>query len=114
MNRRRRYQAATPRSHWQRVEDNAFHLNASNSSALAARWAGRVGLPSQLEMFFSQRSHAEVLEPAAEHPMEKGVIGGESVGLSLVRIGFFTLARSKRRSGKLVVGQCQLGVALHG
>ena len=46
--------------------------------------------------------------------MVKWIIGSEFVGLFFIHIGFFMLARCKRRSGKLVVGQCQLGIALHG
>jgi hypothetical protein len=35
----------------QRVEDNAFHLNASSSSPLMGRLAARIELPRLLEMF---------------------------------------------------------------
>jgi hypothetical protein len=64
-------------------------------------------------MFFGELGHAEVLQMAAEHPMIQRVAGGKLVGLSFVEVGFVKLACCPRRAGKLVVGQYQMGVALH-
>jgi len=38
-------------------------------------------------MFFGQVSHSKLLEPAREHPMIKGIIRCELVGLFFVNIG---------------------------
>ena len=38
-----------------------------------------------LQMFFSQLSHPKILQPAAEHPMVKRIVGSELVSLFFVR-----------------------------
>ncbi len=45
-----------------------------------------------LQMFFSQISHAEILEPPSKHPMVKRIVGSELVGLFFIEIGFVKLA----------------------
>src|SRR5439155_13456416 len=65
-------------------------------------------------MFFSQLTHAKVLQPAAEHPMEKWIIGSELVGLFFVEIGFVGLARCASCASELVIGQDKVRIALHG
>ena len=42
-----------------------------------------------LQMFFSQITHAEILEPLSDHPTEKRIVGRELVGLFLMTTGFF-------------------------
>ena len=45
-----------------------------------------------LQMFFSQLSHPKILQPAAEHPMVKRIVGSELVSLFFIEIGFVKLA----------------------
>jgi hypothetical protein len=52
----------------------------------------RTQLVRPLEMFFGQVSHTKILEPAPNHPMEKGIIGRELVGLPFMTAGFFEFA----------------------
>jgi len=52
-------------------------------------WIDLVCLP---EVFFSQLGHAQVLEPASEDPMVKGIVRRELVALFFVNVRFFELA----------------------
>ena len=58
----------------------------------ASVFASAAELVYLLKMFFGQLSHSEVLEPAREHPMIKGIIRCESVGLFFVNIGLLGVA----------------------
>jgi hypothetical protein len=51
----------------------------------------RVELNRSLEMFFSKLGHSEVLQPEADHPMVKWIVGSELVGLIFVSGRFLEL-----------------------
>ena len=53
-------------------------------AATPAQLELRVELDRSLEMFFSKLSHSEILQPEADHPMIKRIIGSELVGLVFV------------------------------
>src|SRR5947208_16703992 len=44
-----------------------------------------VELDRSLEMFFSELGHSELLQPEADHPMVKRILGSKLVGLVFVR-----------------------------
>jgi hypothetical protein len=52
----------------------------------------RTQLVRPLEMFFGQLGHTKVLEAAANHPVEKWIIGSELVSLPFMSVGFFEFA----------------------
>src|SRR5262249_37782531 len=85
-----------------------------NALALVRLCATSIELPCLLEMFFSQASHAEVLEPTAQHPVIKPIVRSELISLFLIDTGLLQVAFYERRSGKLVIGQYQLRVPPHG
>jgi hypothetical protein len=52
--------------------------------AIPAQLELRVELDRSLEMFFSKLGHSEILQPEADHPMIKRIIGSELVSLVFV------------------------------
>ena len=66
-----------------------FAAPRGSRSTLVRPLASRIQLARALEMFFGQLSHTKVLEAAPNHPMEKGIIGRELIGLPFITTGFF-------------------------
>src|SRR5439155_17116614 len=83
-------------------------------SAFVRHFFRSTDLVCLLQMFFSQLSHAEILEPPSKHPMVKRIVGSELVGLIFIQISFVKLARRARCASKLVIDQHHLRVALQG
>ena len=52
----------------------------------------RFQLLRALEMFFGKLGHSEVLQPEADHPMVKRIVGRELVGLLFVSARFLDSA----------------------
>jgi hypothetical protein len=45
-----------------------------------------------LQAFFSQISHAKILQTPSKHPMVKRIVGSELIGFFFIEIGFVKLA----------------------
>jgi len=73
-----------------------------------------IQLNRSLEMFLSKLVHPEVLQPEANHPMVKRIVGGELVGLFFVCDCFFESAQRSLSACELVVDQNKTRIALHG
>ena len=74
------------------LRDSEAATTIERVSALARQIAFRIQLVRALEMFFGQLSHTEVLKTAPNHPMVKGIIRRELVGLPFMTAGFFEFA----------------------